>query len=339
MSANAFIDNAKVMAKGQITIPKDVRTVLGVSNGDRVTFIVEGNIVRLVNSAVYAMQVLQGAFASMARSSDKRADMEMALLRISMPDTDSSFMSVLARLDKLESDISGLRASASRAAAPDVSNLSGSVRASAKSLFSEPDTLPDASKTASAGAAAAPDVSDSRAVSPDVSSSRAAAPDVSVSRGSASSSPVPSEPDSAAADSSFDGSVVASGTKDAGMPEPPPSSDADPTADGVYRELASWAEICDYIKEKNMLLSLTLRNECCAVYRGSDMVILCGEERDRKDLNDPRALALIREAFEALRKTGYNIRVELGRKSDYLSNGELYEHAEESGLFEFRDDL
>ena len=59
MAANAFVDNAKVMAKGQITIPKDVRDVLGVSNGDRVTFIVEGNTVRMVNSAVYAMQVLQ----------------------------------------------------------------------------------------------------------------------------------------------------------------------------------------------------------------------------------------------------------------------------------------
>ena len=59
MAANAFVDNDRVMAKGQITIPKDVRDVLGVSNGDRVTFIVEGNTVRMVNSAVYAMQVLQ----------------------------------------------------------------------------------------------------------------------------------------------------------------------------------------------------------------------------------------------------------------------------------------
>ncbi len=50
MSANTFIDNAKVMAKGQITIPKDVREVLGVTSGDRVTFIVEGNTVRIVNS-------------------------------------------------------------------------------------------------------------------------------------------------------------------------------------------------------------------------------------------------------------------------------------------------
>lgn len=43
------------MAKGQITIPRDVRDVLGVSNSDRVTFIVEGNTVRIVNSAVYAI--------------------------------------------------------------------------------------------------------------------------------------------------------------------------------------------------------------------------------------------------------------------------------------------
>lgn len=59
MLTGAFIDNAKVMAKGQITIPKDVREVLGVGSGDRVTFVVEGNTVRIVNSAVYAMQMLQ----------------------------------------------------------------------------------------------------------------------------------------------------------------------------------------------------------------------------------------------------------------------------------------
>ena len=56
---NTFIDNAKVMAKGQVTIPKDVRSMLGVSSGSRVTFIVKNGSVRLVNAAVYAMQLMR----------------------------------------------------------------------------------------------------------------------------------------------------------------------------------------------------------------------------------------------------------------------------------------
>ena len=63
----AFIDSAKVMAKGQVTIPTDVRKTLGVSNGDRISFSVEGNTVRIVNSAVYAMQVLQQEMAGEAQ--------------------------------------------------------------------------------------------------------------------------------------------------------------------------------------------------------------------------------------------------------------------------------
>ena len=66
MLANAFVDNAKVMAKGQVTIPKDVREVLGVASGDRISFIVEGGTVRIVNSAVYAMRILQGEMAGEA---------------------------------------------------------------------------------------------------------------------------------------------------------------------------------------------------------------------------------------------------------------------------------
>ncbi|SDZ73673.1 looped-hinge helix DNA binding domain-containing protein, AbrB family [Lachnospiraceae bacterium NK3A20] len=54
-----FVNDARVMAKGQVTIPKKVRTALGVESGDRVTFIVEGNTVRVVNSAVYALMRLQ----------------------------------------------------------------------------------------------------------------------------------------------------------------------------------------------------------------------------------------------------------------------------------------
>ena len=80
MSANTFIDNAKVMAKGQITIPKHVREVLGVTSGDRVTFIVEGNTVRIVNSAVYAMQVLQNEMAREAERTGLTSDDDVMTL-------------------------------------------------------------------------------------------------------------------------------------------------------------------------------------------------------------------------------------------------------------------
>ena len=61
-----FVDNAKVMSKGQITIPKDIRDLLGLSCGDRVTFIVDGNTVRMVNAASYAMQILQSNMSGAA---------------------------------------------------------------------------------------------------------------------------------------------------------------------------------------------------------------------------------------------------------------------------------
>lgn len=68
MIANTFIDNAKVMAKGQVTIPKDIREILGITSGDRVTFVVENGNVRLINSAVYVMQMLQAQMSGAAES-------------------------------------------------------------------------------------------------------------------------------------------------------------------------------------------------------------------------------------------------------------------------------
>lgn len=57
--ANLIVDNAKVMSKGQITLPKEIREQLGVGTGDRVTLICEGNRVIMMNAAVYAMKMLQ----------------------------------------------------------------------------------------------------------------------------------------------------------------------------------------------------------------------------------------------------------------------------------------
>ena len=57
--STVLINDARVMSKGQVTIPKNIREALGVTTGDRVTFIFENGSVRVINSAVYAMQKFQ----------------------------------------------------------------------------------------------------------------------------------------------------------------------------------------------------------------------------------------------------------------------------------------
>lgn len=66
MSTKILVDNAKIMPKGQVTIPADFRDILGVSNGDRIVFVFDTKSVRIVNSAVFAMQALQSEMAGEA---------------------------------------------------------------------------------------------------------------------------------------------------------------------------------------------------------------------------------------------------------------------------------
>lgn len=90
MLARMFVDNAKIMAKGQVTIPKDIREVLGVAIGDRITFIVDGNTVRIVNSAVYAMQVLQKEMAGEAERTGLTSDDDVMALVKELRDEDEN---------------------------------------------------------------------------------------------------------------------------------------------------------------------------------------------------------------------------------------------------------
>ena len=56
---DTYIEQAKIMPKGQITIPQEIRKLLGVDTGDRVSFIVNGSQVVIANSAVCALRLLQ----------------------------------------------------------------------------------------------------------------------------------------------------------------------------------------------------------------------------------------------------------------------------------------
>jgi AbrB family looped-hinge helix DNA binding protein len=74
------IDNAKIMSKGQVTIPKEVRLRLRVSEGDRVTFVCEDNYAIVMNANIYAIKTLQKAMAGEAEKAGLTSENDIAAL-------------------------------------------------------------------------------------------------------------------------------------------------------------------------------------------------------------------------------------------------------------------
>ena len=78
MSEAAIVNDARVMAKGQVTIPKNIRNILGINTGDRVTFVVEDGTVRVVNSAIYALQRFQAQMKGEGKAAGLMNDDDIA---------------------------------------------------------------------------------------------------------------------------------------------------------------------------------------------------------------------------------------------------------------------
>lgn len=85
-----IVDNAKVMSKGQITLPKDIRERLHLGVGDRVTLVCEADRVIMMNSAIYAMRTLQGEMKGEAEKAGLYNDDDVVDLIIKMRAEDNA---------------------------------------------------------------------------------------------------------------------------------------------------------------------------------------------------------------------------------------------------------
>lgn len=56
---DTFMDTAKVMSKGQVTIPKRIRELLNLENGDYVIFVVAEGKIQIVNSKTFIEDNIQ----------------------------------------------------------------------------------------------------------------------------------------------------------------------------------------------------------------------------------------------------------------------------------------
>jgi len=79
-----IIDNAKVLPKGQITIPKDIREHLSINVGDRLTLVCEDDRIVLMTSAMFALKEFQKAMAGEAEKAGITSDDDVVKLIMQM---------------------------------------------------------------------------------------------------------------------------------------------------------------------------------------------------------------------------------------------------------------
>lgn len=71
----ATLDLAKLTSKGQVTIPKDIRTLLKLKTGDKVLFTSNPDgTVTMRNASIDAMRRLQDAFEGAAEEAGLRSE-------------------------------------------------------------------------------------------------------------------------------------------------------------------------------------------------------------------------------------------------------------------------
>jgi AbrB family looped-hinge helix DNA binding protein len=83
-ASNFLVDNAKVMSKGQITLPKDFRDALHIGTGDRVALVYDGEKIILMNAMHYAMKMLQEGMKGAAAAAGIKSDEDVVDLVMEM---------------------------------------------------------------------------------------------------------------------------------------------------------------------------------------------------------------------------------------------------------------
>ena len=75
------LESAKVMAKGQVTIPKDIREKLKINEGDQLVFVYDNEKVIMMNSAIYAMKLMQDVMSSVAEKGNIKEEDVSKMIR------------------------------------------------------------------------------------------------------------------------------------------------------------------------------------------------------------------------------------------------------------------
>ncbi len=260
---------------------------------------------------LYAIDTAEQTLQALSRSSNKRADLEICLLRISSPKLSDDVKALRTRVAELEKKVGELEKNP-RPEAP-----ASFAYAEAKRTDTPSTSKRMAKKMPDDIVTEAPSVAENKVIA---ESEKTVNADENIGTGNAS--PV---------------SGVENVAKDEAVtdkPEEKPPVENTEIHDGEYREFASWEDFCKIVSDDDIFLGMMLKTACSAVYRNTELLILCKNEQDLRDIDNSHCRDSLKKALEDLRKNHYTINIKIGRKGEYL-NEEDYTDLENNPLFDF----
>ena len=77
-----------IQPSGLVAIPDAIKKILGVSDGDKINFVVENNSVKIVNPAIQAMKVIQEEMSGEAEKANLNSEEDILQLVKEVRDED-----------------------------------------------------------------------------------------------------------------------------------------------------------------------------------------------------------------------------------------------------------
>lgn len=279
---------------------------------------------------LYAIDAAQQTLQELSRSSNKRADMEICLLRISRPILSDGVKALTARVAELEKELDKLK--------------NGGFSVSSQAAVSAPvtgyaearrtDTPVSAKKTAKKADAAPPTPEDVFGAPPIAFSSADEDDFIPAPPPDTGDDPLLPDVSEYSEPPKKVAPVSAPAKEETAAEQVKKAAAAEEIHDGEYREFGSWDDFCRLVADDDMFLGMMLKTACSAVYRNTELLILCKNEQDMRDIDNSHCRESMKKALDALRKTHYTVNIKIGRKGEYLSSDE-YKDLENNPLFDF----
>ena len=253
---------------------------------------------------IYCSERFASTLQSLSRSPDKRAEVEICMLKASRPSLDGDVKALAARIDALEKAVSqGTFVSAGTSGKASVSRSRPVTGETSVQSFSSTEKV----KTPEKKPEPEPDFEEPEEDNPE---DYFEAPDVVPEK----TVPVPAPKPVTRTGAAGGASVAEAGEE--------------------WQEMGLWADVAYAAEKYDMFLAMTLRNNCNAIWRGHEIKVLCDPEY-YSDVTSASARETLKSALADCRRNGYTVSYENGTDASKFVSGADPFTASQNAYFDF----